>query len=121
MVTELIMPMKYFRMTIIPIEFDEDEDEYVKDLFYVDYCNCCDDLDLMDSKEVPCHHPWYCWHDGGEVQEVEFHLASLHETERMMGYLTASEREELYFWKQKKFELVKERLRKFRKGELNGF
>ena len=113
------MPYNQLRMTIIPIEFEVDDgEEYVKDLFYVDYCNNCNDLDVMSPLEVPCHHPWYCHHDEGVVQEIEFHLASLNETERMMGFLTASEREELYYWKQRKFEMVKEKLGEYRKNEI---
>ena len=90
-------------------------DDYLKQLFYVDYCNCCKDLDVMDSKEVPCHHPWYCWQDGGEVQELEFQLGSLYETERHRR-LFASEREQLFELKQKKFELVKQKLKEFRRA-----
>lgn len=85
-----------------------------KDLFYVDYCNCCKDLDVMSPLEVPCHHPWYCWQDKGEVQELEYELGCLYETERVRGYLFSSERELLYKLKQKKFELVKQKLREFR-------
>ena len=85
------------------------------DIFYVDYCNCCKDLELMDQKEVPCHHPWYCWQDGEEVQELEAQLGSLNEKEHWNGYLTASEKETYYQLKQKKFELVKQKLREFRR------
>ncbi len=87
----------------------------VKDLFYVDYCNCCKDLDVMSPNEVPCHHPWYCWHDGGEVQELEYQLGVLNEKEHCRGFLYASEKELLYKLKQKKFELVKRKLREFRR------
>ena len=87
----------------------------IKDLFYVDYCNCCKDLDLMSPNEVPCHHPWYCWQDNGEVQELEYQLGVLYENKHKRGYLFAYEKELLYKLKQKKFELVKEKLRKFRR------
>ena len=90
--------------------------EYVKDLFYVDYCCSCKDLDVMDSKEVPCHHPWYCWQDGGEVQELEFRLGVLYEKEHWNKRLSPIEREELFKLKQKKFELVKNKLKEFRKS-----
>ena len=89
-----------------------------KDLFYVDYCNCCKDLELMSSNEVPCHHPFYCWQDGREVQELEFQLGSLYEKEHWQGYLNASDRELLFKLKQKKFELVKQKLREFRRKGL---
>ena len=90
-------------------------DEYLKDFWYVDYCNNCKDLEIMDSKEVPCHHPWYCWHDEGEVQELEFKLGVLKEKKHWNGYLTASEQEEYYQLKQKKFGLVKRKLREYRR------
>lgn len=89
--------------------------EYAKDLFYVDYCNCCKDLDVMSPKEVPCHHPWYCWQDNGEVQELEAKLGRLYEKEHWNKRLTALERKELFELKNRKFELVKEKLREFRR------
>ena len=92
-----------------------DEKEYVKDLFYVDYCNCCKDLDVMSHNEVPCHHPWYCHMDNGEVQELEYNIGLIKHNEWLRGYSYAHEREELYKLKQKKFEMVKRKLREFRK------
>lgn len=89
--------------------------EYTKDLFYVDYCNCCKDLDVMSPNEVPCHHPWYCWQDNGEVQELEAKLGRLYEKEHWNKRLTALERKELFELKNRKFELVKEKLREFRR------
>ena len=92
-----------------------DEDEYIKDLFYVDYCNCCMDLDVMSPNEVPCLHPWYCHKDNGEVQELEYEIALIKHNEWLRGYSCAYEREELHKLKQKKFEMVKRKLREFRK------
>lgn len=89
--------------------------EYVKDLFYVDYCNNCKDLDIMSPLEVPCNHPFYCWHDKGEVQELEGRIGAINENERVRGFLYAYEKEELYKLKQRKFELVKEKLREYRR------
>ncbi len=96
------------------------ENEYIKDLFYVSYCNCCKDLDVMDSKEVPCHHPWYCHMDKGEVQELEFNIAFINHNIWLRGYSYAYERKELYELKEKKFNLVKEKLREFRKNQRKG-
>ncbi|MBQ2654039.1 MAG: hypothetical protein IJF83_10825 [Methanobrevibacter sp.] len=89
--------------------------EYLKELWFVDYCNNCKDLDIMSPNEVPCHHPWYCWHDGSEVQELEAELGKLYEKEHWNGRLNASERELLFKLKQKKFELVKKKLGEYRK------
>ena len=91
------------------VEFDFDE------FWYMDYCNDCKDLDVMASNQVPCHHPWYCWHDGGEVQELEFKLGELKEKEHWNGYLTPSEKELLFNLKDKKFKLVQRKLREYRK------
>lgn len=90
-------------------------EDYVKDLFYVDYCNCCKDLDLMYSLEVPCHHPWYCWQDNGEVQELEAKLGALNEKEHWNKHLTAFEREQLFELKNKKYNLVKQKLKEYRR------
>ena len=84
------------------------------DFWYVDYCNNCKDLEVMSSLEVPCHHPWYCWHDKGEVQEMEAKLGKLYEKEHWNG-LNPSERELLFKLKDKKFKLVKQKLREYRK------
>lgn len=85
------------------------------DFWYVDYCNNCKDLEVMSPLEVPCHHPWYCWHDGGEVQEMEAELGKLYEKEHWNGRLTPSERELLFDLKDRKFKLVKQKLREYRK------
>lgn len=90
------------------VDFDYDE------FWYMDYCNNCKDLDIMDSKEVPCHHPFYCWNDGGEVQDLEFQLGLLNEKAHWNG-LTPSEREQLFKLKDKKFKLIHEKLREYRK------
>lgn len=86
------------------------------DFWYVDYCNNCKDLEVMDSKEIPCHHPWYCWHDDGEVQQLEYELNILHEKERLKLKLTAEEKERYFQLKQKKFELVKQKVREYKWG-----
>ena len=85
------------------------------DFWYVDYCNNCKDLEVMSPLEVPCHHPWYCWHDKGEVQEMEAKLGKLYEKKHWNGGLNPSERELLFKLKDKKFKLVKQKLREYRK------
>lgn len=85
------------------------------DFWYVDYCNNCKDLEVMSPLEVPCHHPWYCWHDKGEVQEMEAKLGELYEKKHWNGRLNPSERELLFKLKDKKFKLVKQKLREYRK------
>ena len=89
----------------------------MSEFWFVDYCTNCKDLDVMDPKEVPCHHPWYCWHDNGEVQELEYQLGCLYEKEHWNGRLTASEKELLFELKDRKFKLVKEKLREYRRNQ----
>lgn len=86
------------------------------DFWYVDYCTNCKDLEIMDSNEIPCHHPWYCWHDGGEVQQLEYELGVLNEKERLNIRLTAQEKEKYFQLKQRKFELVKQKVREYKWG-----
>lgn len=86
------------------------------DFWYVDYCNNCRDLDVMDEKEVPCHHPWYCWHDKGEVQELEFQLGGLYEKEYWNKRLNPSEKELFFKLKDRKFKLVHEKLKEYRRS-----
>lgn len=85
------------------------------DFWYVDYCNNCKDLEVMSPLEVPCHHPWYCWHDKGEVQKLEAQLGELYEKKHRNGKLNPSERELLFKLKDKKFKLVQRKLREYRK------
>lgn len=113
----MVVPVKHFGMVAIPVEFDVVEyEEFLKDFWFVDYCNNCRDLDVMAANETPCHHPWYCWHDGGEVQDLEFRLGCLYENMRVRGYLFPSETEQLFKLKDKKFKLVQEKLREYRKA-----
>lgn len=93
------------------IEQKQNKTEKLKDLFYVDYCNNCKDAEIRGEygrDYVPCHHPWYCWQDGGEVQELEYQLSLLRENEHWQGYLTAQEYEKLKKLKARKWELIKE-------------
>ena len=95
------------------------KNKYQQELWFVDYCGNCKDLDVMSSNDIPCHHSWYCWHDNGEVQQLEFELGKLKESKHWNGRLTAQEFEKLQQLKQKKFELVKRKLREYRRNERN--
>lgn len=90
-------------------------EDYLKELYYVDYCSQCKDLEIMSPNSVPCHHPWYCHMDNGEVQELESRIGLLNHNRRLRGYSFAYERVELKKLKDKKFNLVKEKLRDFRR------
>ena len=101
-------------MDIIEQQLQEEKiakKEALKDLFYVDYCNNCKDPGLRGryGKEyTPCHHPWYCWHDGGEVQKLEARIAQLRHIEWLYPFFPAREREELKQLRERKWELIKE-------------
>ena len=69
----------------------------------------------MSSVSVPCHHPWYCHLDGGEVQLLEASIGRIQYLKWLRGYSFASERVELKQLKDKKFNLVKQKLREFRR------
>ena len=85
--------------------------EKLKDLFYVDYCNNCKDDNIRGEygkDYTPCHHPWYCWHDNGEVQDIEYRIGLINHDVWLRGYMCAYEREELKELRGRKWELIKE-------------
>ena len=90
-------------------------EDYLKELYFVDYCNQCKDLDVMSHNNVHCHHPWYCHLDKGEVQDLEASIGRINYQEWLRGYLFATEKKELHELKEKKFHLVKQKLREFRR------
>lgn len=46
----------------------------------MDYCNNCKTHSQLGFEEdvtdefAPCHHYWYCWNDGGVVQELQMNI-----------------------------------------------
>lgn len=90
-------------------------EEYLNEFWFVDYCSNCKDLDIMSPNDIPCHHSWYCWHDNGECQEMEYQLGLLKEKEHWNGRLTPSERKQYNELKQKKYELVKRKVKEYRR------
>lgn len=101
----------------------EQKKENLKDLFYVDYCNNCKDEEIRGAygkNYTPCHHPWYCWHDGGEVQKLEARLGELREMEHWAPFFPAREKEELRQLKERKWELIKECRRNMPRIKHNG-
>lgn len=83
---------------------------YLKELYFVDYCNNCR-TGLASKYDVPCHHPFYCWHDNGECQELQYEIVKL-ETKNK---LTNQEYETLKNLKIQQRKKVIEGLRKWRK------
>lgn len=80
--------------------------ELLKDLFYVDYCNNCKDPEIRGTygkTYTRCTHPWYCWHDNQEIQEIEYKIYKI-KTQKP----TAQLKQELKKIKNKKWRLIKE-------------
>jgi len=50
--------------------------EYLKELYFVDYCNNCR-TGLASKYDVPCHHPYYCWHDGSTCEQLQYEIVKL--------------------------------------------
>ena len=55
--------------------------EYLQELYYVDYCNNCR-TGLASKHDVPCHHPWYCWH-AGESSKIQSEIVQLQNKEKL--------------------------------------
>ena len=53
--------MKSIKQQIIKAKQEKIERE--NELWFVDYCNNCK-TGLAFKNDVPCHHPYYCWHEG---------------------------------------------------------
>ena len=84
--------------------------EYLKELYYVDYCNNCK-TGLASKHDTPCHHPYYCWHDNGEIQKLQTKIVQL----QIKPYLTTQEYETLKTLKTKQRKKTIEGLRQWRK------
>lgn len=78
--------MKSIKQQII--EAKKEKIERNKESWFVDYCNNCR-TGLASKHDIPCHHPWYCWHDGGECQEVQAGIVRIDEFRRLNGYITS--------------------------------
>ena len=97
------------------IKQKQNKTENLKDLFYVDYCNNCKNAEIRGTygkDYTPCNHEWYCFNDGGEVQELESNIAKINHDVWLRGYMCAYEREELKELKNRKWELIKKNRRK---------
>lgn len=82
----------------------------LKDLWYVDDCSNCKDLELFYEKDVPCVHPWYC-HYEEPVKSLEFEITLCRDSD------CACDKHKLKELLNRKFELKKELMRKYRRNE----
>ena len=78
--------MKSIKQQIIEAKMQKTERN--KEAWFVDYCNNCR-TGLSAPFDIPCHHPYYCWHDGGECQEVQAGIVRIDEHRRLNGSLDA--------------------------------
>ena len=79
------MLMKSIKQQIIEAKREKTERE--SELWFVDYCNNCK-TGLAFKNDVPCHHPYYCWHKG-ESAIVQSGIVRIDEFRRLHGYITA--------------------------------
>ena len=77
--------MKSIRQQIIEAKKEKTERE--EELWFVDYCNNCK-TGLAFKNDVPCHHPYYCWHEG-EPAIVQSDIVRIDEFRRLHGHITA--------------------------------
>lgn len=94
--------MKTIRQQII--EEKQNQIEKNKDLWFVDYCNNCK-TDLASKYDTPCHHPYYCWHEG-ESAIVQDGIIQIEEYRRTHGFITTQMYEQLKVLHQKKRKLI---------------
>lgn len=85
--------MKSIKQQII--EAKEEKTEMEEELWFVDYCNNCK-TGLASQCDVPCHHPWYCWHEG-ESAIVQAAIVRIDEHRRLHGHITSQ-----MYWEYKK-------------------
>ena len=85
--------MKSIKQQIIKAKQEKIERE--NELWFVDYCNNCK-TGLAFKNDVPCHHPWYCWHEG-EAAIIQAVIVRIDEFKRLNGYVTAQ-----MYWEYKK-------------------
>ena len=77
--------MKSIRQQII--EAKKEKTKRDEELWFVDYCNNCK-TGLASEHDIPCHHPYYCWHEG-EAAIVQAEIVRIDEFRRLHGYVTS--------------------------------
>lgn len=90
------------------IEQKKQKSENLKDIFFVDYCYHCKDPEIRTKEAVSCHHPWYCHHDNGPVQELEAKIGKIEHNSWLRGFMCSYEFEELKLLRDRKWDLIKE-------------
>lgn len=94
--------MKSIKQQII--EAKKEKTERNKEAWFVDYCNNCKN-GLASEHDVPCHHPYYCWHEG-EPAIVQTGIVRIDEFRRLHGYITAQMYEEYKKLRERQAKLI---------------
>ena len=94
--------MKSIKQQIIKANQEKIERE--NELWFVDYCNNCK-TGLAFKNDVPCHHPYYCWHEG-EPAIVQAGIVRIDEYRRLYGYVTAQMYEEYKQLRKRQRQLI---------------
>lgn len=104
--------MKSIKQQIIKAKQEKTERE--NELWFVDYCNNCK-TGLAFKNDVPCYHPYYCWHEG-EPAIVQAAIVRIDEFKRLNGYVTAQMFEEYKKSRKRQRQLIWKGRRKLLKG-----
>ena len=104
--------MKSIRQQIIKARKEKTERE--EELYFVDYCNNCK-TGLAFKNDVPCHHPYYCWHEG-EPAIVQSGIVRIDEFRRLHGYVTSQMYVEYKQLRKRQRQLVWKGRRKLLRG-----
>ena len=80
-----LIDMTSIKQQIIKAKKEKRERE--EELWFVDYCNNCK-TGLASQCDVPCHHPWYCWHEG-ESAIVQAAIVRIDEYRRLHKHVTS--------------------------------
>ncbi len=105
--------MKSIRQQIIEAKKEKTQRE--KEIWFVDYCNNCK-TGLASECDIPCHHPWYCWHEG-ESAIVQSEIVRIDEFRRQHGYVTSQMYWEYKELRKKQRQLIWKGRRKLLKSQ----
>ena len=105
--------MKSIRQQIIEAKKEKTQRE--KEIWFVDYCNNCK-TGLASKCDVPCHHPWYCWHEG-ESAIVQAEIVRIDEFRRQHGYITSQMYYEYKELRKRQHQLIWKGRQKLLKGQ----
>ena len=97
------------------IEAKKKKSQREEEAWFVDYCNNCK-TGLACRCDVPCHHPWYCWHEG-ESAIVQSEIVRIDEFRRLHGYVTSKMYYDYKDLRKKQRQLIWKGRQKLLKGQ----